>query len=417
VRISVFTPTNNPRFLQDAYNSIINQNYQNWEWVILVNSDALSQLPEIKEKFKDPRIRVIGFTRPVKGIGQLKGMCCELSTGDILLELDHDDYLRGADVFDKLVEKFYNESVSVVYSNFIQINEDGSLNKDIFSVAHGWKYRVLDTGELEFISFDPHPHNVAYLWYAPNHLRAFRRKDYERVGGYNQDLKVCDDADLLCRLYSYGRFEKIDEPLYAQRIHPNQTQKLWSDEIQVKIHEIYEKYISEMALTWAERQGLYALDFGGAHRSAPGFRTVDIHGRVDYKADLTKDFIWEPSSVGVIRAVDFLEHIPDKIKIIKEIYKVLAHGGMLLSMTPSTDGRGAFQDPTHVAFYNENSFWYYTRKAQNNFVRNLNVRFQESRLKTYYPTPTHKEARIKYTQANLIAIKNNLRDFGGLLLI
>ena len=33
---------------------------------------------------------------------------------------------------------------------------------------------------------------------------------------------------------------------------------------------------------------------------------------------------------------------------------------MLLSLTPSTDGRGAYQDPTHVAFYNENSFWYYT---------------------------------------------------------
>ena len=30
------------------------------------------------------------------------------------------------------------------------------------------------------------------------------------------------------------------------------------------------------------------------------------------------------------------------------------------ALTPSTDGRGAFQDPTHVSFYNENSFWYFT---------------------------------------------------------
>ena len=62
----------------------------------------------------------------------------------------------------------------------------------------------------------------------------------------------------------------------------------------------------------------------------------------------------------MIRAVDFLEHVPDKVALFNELYRLLAHGGMLLSLTPSTDGRGAFQDPTHVAYYNENSFWYFT---------------------------------------------------------
>ena len=74
------------------------------------------------------------------------------------------------------------------------------------------------------------------------------------------------------------------------------------------------------------------------------------------------------NSVGVIRAVDFLEHVPDKIAIFNELHRLLAHGGMLLSLTPSTDGRGAFQDPTHVAFYNENSFWYFTDANYANFV-------------------------------------------------
>ena len=49
----------------------------------------------------------------------------------------------------------------------------------------------------------------------------------------------------------------------------------------------------------------------------------------------------------MIRAVDFLEHVADKVALFNEVYRLLAPGGLLLSQTPSTDGRGAFQDPTH----------------------------------------------------------------------
>lgn len=85
-------------------------------------------------------------------------------------------------------------------------------------------------------------------------------------------------------------------------------------------------------------------------------------------------------SVGVIRAHDFLEHVVDKVALINELYRVLAPGGMLLTLTPSTDGRGAFQDPTHVAYYNENSFWYYTEQQHRAFVPTITARFQSSRL-------------------------------------
>ncbi|WP_438315713.1 hypothetical protein ACSHWO_26925 [Streptomyces sp. HUAS TT3] len=59
--------------------------------------------------------------------------------------------------------------------------------------------------------------------------------------------------------------------------------------------------------------------------------------------------------MGLVRAVDFLEHVPQKIPLINELYRLLAPGGMLLSLTPSSDGRGAYQDPTHVAYSNERS--------------------------------------------------------------
>src|SRR5580692_8219827 len=148
-----------------------------------------------------------------------------------------------------------------------------------------------------------------------------------------------------------------------------------------------------------------ALDLGAAHNKPPGYLGVDQYAGpdVDIVGDVTQGIDLPDSSVGVIRAVDFLEHVPDKIAIFNEIYRLLAHGGMLLSLTPSTDGRGAFQDPTHVAFYNENSFWYFTERKHAAYVPSITCRFQASRVATVFLSDWDEQHRISYVNANLIA--------------
>ncbi len=108
--------------------------------------------------------------------------------------------------------------------------------------------------------------------------------------------------------------------------------------------------------------------------------------RVDIVAELPGRVELPDGTVGVIRAVDFFEHVADKVALINELYRLLAPGGVVLAQTPSTDGRGAFQDPTHVAFYNENSFWYYTDENYSRYVPEIEARFQVSRLHTHFPS-------------------------------
>jgi SAM-dependent methyltransferase len=138
---------------------------------------------------------------------------------------------------------------------------------------------------------------------------------------------------------------------------------------------------------------------------------------VDIVATLPDRMPVDDDSVGVIRAVDFLEHVADKVALINELYRALAPGGLLLSQTPSSDGRGAYQDPTHVAFYNENSFWYYTDNQYRSFVPEIQARFQSSRLVTYFPTEWHSQNDISYVVANLIAMKEGAERCGGPLLV
>ena len=81
----------------------------------------------------------------------------------------------------------------------------------------------------------------------------------------------------------------------------------------------------------------------------------------------------------------------------------MAPQGWLLSQTPSTDGRGAFQDPTHVSFWNSNSFWYHTRADQNRFI-DCPVRFQANCLKNFFPSEWHREHQIVYVKADLLKV-------------
>jgi hypothetical protein len=87
----------------------------------------------------------------------------------------------------------------------------------------------------------------------------------------------------------------------------------------------------------------------------------------------------------------------------KELYRVLAPGGYALIQVPSTDGRGAFQDPTHVSFWNENSFLYYTNRDWAQYI-DTPVRFQAMRLFT-----TAKNTQeVCWTQAHLVKLSDGV---------
>jgi predicted SAM-dependent methyltransferase len=77
------------------------------------------------------------------------------------------------------------------------------------------------------------------------------------------------------------------------------------------------------------------------------------------RVDLRRMWPWKDESVEELRAYDIIEHLPDKIHTMNEAWRVLKPGGMFDIIVPTTDGRGAWQDPTHVSFWNRNSFWYH----------------------------------------------------------
>jgi glycosyltransferase involved in cell wall biosynthesis len=413
-RVSVFTPTHDPRFLDDCFRSLVAQSFPDWEWVVLLNGKATTWSPPDA----DPRVRVERATARIRGVGAAKHAACEIATGEILVELDHDDRLTPtalAEIVDALAS---HPGAALVYSDFAQINDDGSPNDERFNLDNGWEYSpepLNGTTYLRCHAMAPSPHNVGYIWYAPNHVRAYRRDSYDKAGGYDATLNVLDDHDLMIRLYEFGDFVHIPHCLYLQRVHRRNTQSnpAVNADIQAGTIELYREHIEHLALAWATRAGLACL----ALRTPTNVGDLELDERytplmidpAHTQLDVTA------GEVGVIKAIDILQRIPNRAQFLNESHRAMGHGGLLLSDTASTDGRGAFQDPSHVAFYNENSFMYLTQAALGAAIPKLRSRWQVSHLTTYYPSPVHEELSIPYVKANLLAIKDGPRQGGPLM--
>lgn len=393
MKLSIFTPTHNTKYLKELEQTILQQTHKDWEWVVLLNNGA-------EYESIDPRIKIYKSKQYTTSVGALKKEACSLCTGDVLVEVDHDDLLTN-DCLEE-VNKVFEEKqdVGFVYSDNAKLSDSFIP----YNKAYGWTYKRFMFGDRELISMDsfkPTPYRMSYIWFQPDHVRAWRKSVYDEVGGHNPELSICDDQELMIRTYLHSKFYHIPKTLYVYRIM-NDSSNTWikrNKEIQVKTKELHDDYIYALAERFADINDLKKIDLCGGFNSPKGYTSIDKFNG-DIVADLEKGIPLPDNSCGVVRAHDALEHIKNSQFLMNEIHRVLAPGGILLSMTPSTDGRGAFQDPTHISFWNENSFWYYTREAQAKYIHQENL-FWEAKLATVFPSKWHEENNISYVIARL----------------
>ena len=403
MNVSIITPSNDVQFLQEAHDSFKDQDY--YEWIILRNGKALEQ--EIPW-FGDERVKVFDYTEKTDYIGLLKNETCSHVTGDIVLELDHDDLLMPTTI-EKLKKAYEDPEIGFVYSNCAQFNYPAWTKPNRFNPAVGWQWRdytyqdhVLD----EIVSFPATPASVSKIWFAPDHFRSWRKSLYDEIGGHNRGMRVQDDEDLMCRLYMKTKFYHINECLYLYRITGANSwaQSDKNAEIQNNVIRLYDKYIYQLCERWCEMNSLLKIDLGGRFNKPDGYLGLDFKG-TDVTCDLNERWPFEDNSIGLIRAHDVFEHLKYKEHTMAECHRVLVPGGYLLTQTPSALGQGGFQDPRHVSYWVRNSFLYYINRDQARFIDNTTYKFKAMRLEEpYYPTDWFRQNGISYVKADLIKL-------------
>lgn len=101
------------------------------------------------------------------------------------------------------------------------------------------------------------------------------------------------------------------------------------------------------------------LNLGCSDALLKGWENVDRCSPADVIANLENQWPWSTSSVEEVKAWDVFEHLASKVQTMNECHRVMKAGARLDLFIPTTDGRGAFQDPTHVSFWTPNDLFYY----------------------------------------------------------
>lgn len=84
------------------------------------------------------------------------------------------------------------------------------------------------------------------------------------------------------------------------------------------------------------------------------------NGAITIPTERFGDVTLEEGSIDHILAWHILEHIPNLIPMMTNLLYLLKEGGTLHIRVPYELSHGAWQDPTHVRAFNENSWLYYT---------------------------------------------------------
>ena len=230
--VSVYTPTyNSSACLAKAYKSLSTQTYTNWEWVI-IDDGSTDGTPKMVSAWAYHDIR-IWFFRPMCGnlcnIGRMKHYATGLCEGKYLVELDHDDMLTSNALSD-VVDAFEADAdLGFVYSNFAEFLEDGRSNYYPDWMDRG-RYRKTEYEGHVFLwalAYDVYGEVVGRgpvikdMTVCPNHVRAFRRTELMKVGGYNPRLVMGDDYDLMIRMFCYSKIRHLSKLLYLYRYENN----------------------------------------------------------------------------------------------------------------------------------------------------------------------------------------------------
>lgn len=239
--VSICIPVyNGERFLSKTIQSILNQTYKDFEFIILDNAST-DKTPEIIKNFKDSRIKY--YKNPKTILPQENwSKCVKLAKGD-LIALYHADDIYNPDIVEEQVS-FFNEhpEVGVVFTEATKIDQR---DKPIGAVKLPKTMKTKSTFSFKDIFVQLIRNNYNPLL-CPSCMA--RKKVYTEVGDYNsKDYKYVFDIDMYLRMAEVMDVGIIYASMFNYRIHSAQGSVSYSSEDRDhnEVYDMYDKFIEK----------------------------------------------------------------------------------------------------------------------------------------------------------------------------
>lgn len=209
--ISVIIPCyNQARFLLETCNSLLAQDYNNWE-AIIVNDGSLDETEEVAKKIVDLDDRFKYFYKSNGGLSSARNFGLENANGDYVQFLDSDDVLRP--------EKFSNsikliDHFDIVITDFLRFKSDNGKLKKAFCNLSEQQY----TFESILLNWD-----VKYS--IPIHCGIFRHSAIKAIL-FDEELKAKEDWFFWLQVFKHTpKVLFLNEQLALYRVHKKSMTK------------------------------------------------------------------------------------------------------------------------------------------------------------------------------------------------
>ena len=184
MKLSIITATyNSERTLRDTMESILNQTFQDFEYIIVDGASKDATLDIIREY--EPRFqgKMRYLSEPDKGIYDAMNKGFAMATGDVIGILNSDDFFTSDDVLQTVVDGFAGEYVDAVYADIHYVNTD-----DLTKCVRYYSSSVFRPWMMRFGMIPAHP-----SFYC-------RKAVYDQYGSFDTTYRIAADFEILLRL-------------------------------------------------------------------------------------------------------------------------------------------------------------------------------------------------------------------------
>ncbi len=203
MRVSIITATyNSGRTLQETINSVISQNYNNIEYIIIDGASTDDTLKIIEEN----KQYISQFvSEPDDGIYDAFNKGIKLATGDVIGFLNSDDIFHNEKVISTVVKSLKDSKADLVYGDLVyRSNPKG---KEDSRIIRYWR-----SNDFVFES-------LSYGWMPPHPTLYCLREVYEKYGLFDNRFKLASDYDFILRIFKQKELKKVYIPKVLVRMY------------------------------------------------------------------------------------------------------------------------------------------------------------------------------------------------------
>lgn len=143
MKITIITATyNSEQTLSDTINSILQQNYDNYEYIIVDGASKDNTINIIKKYEPQFKGKLKWISEKDKGIYDAMNKGISLASGDVFGILNSDDFFTSNDILQTIARSFNENNVDAIYGDIHFVNNT-NLNKCIRYYSSKYSSHIL----------------------------------------------------------------------------------------------------------------------------------------------------------------------------------------------------------------------------------------------------------------------------------